>query len=275
MENTIYQKITENLVTGRDNGSNGYSMKECHFHDSYEIYYLVSGNRNYIIDGKYYTLSSGDVAVIEPGIMHKTTGGAFERDILYFTCDYMKRFFTTEACELLMHPLKNRVISLDNLSQLKFEEIFEKISDAGNDNQKLPFIYLAEILRLLESNIGRSSAGQHYVTEDGKMISRIMYYINEHFADIDNISQISDHFYISKYHLCRIFKEATSMSVIEYLNRVKIKRACTLLQKTNKSITEICMECGFNSSVYFCKLFKKLVNLTPSRYRETAVLEKI
>ena len=78
----------------------------------------------------------------------------------------------------------------------------------------------------------------------------------------------SEKFFLNKYYLCRIFKKATGVSVIEYLNRVKVKNACDKLAITKKTVTEIGMECGFNSSEYFCKLFKIYMQMTPSEYRK-------
>ncbi len=68
--------------------------------------------------------------------------------------------------------------------------------------------------------------------------------------------------------LCRTFKKLTGYTVIQYINILKIQKACDLLHETRKSITEIALDCGFNSTMYFCKTFKAILNITPTDYRK-------
>ena len=80
--------------------------------------------------------------------------------------------------------------------------------------------------------------------------------------------------YISTPHLCRIFKKHTGMTVSHYINHVKLQHGCELLVHTNMSITEIALQCGFNSSMYFCKTFKSQMGCTPTEFREATGLPK-
>jgi AraC-like DNA-binding protein len=75
---------------------------------------------------------------------------------------------------------------------------------------------------------------------------------------------------MSKYYLCRIFKEATGVTLTHYINNIKIQNACHMLVNTDRSILEIGNACGFNSSMYFCKIFKEALSVTPSEFRRGA-----
>ena len=109
-----------------------------------------------------------------------------------------------------------------------------------------------------------------YVQEtfSDRRISSIVKYINENYRDINSIEEIAEHFYISKYHLCRLFTQNLGMGLIAYLNTIKIREACKLLKENKKGITDIAMESGFNSSSYFCKVFKSETGLSPTAYKK-------
>ncbi len=73
---------------------------------------------------------------------------------------------------------------------------------------------------------------------------------------------------MSPYHFIRIFKNETGKTPYEYLVDIKIEKACSLLRRSNLSVTEICFLCGFNSSSHFSTVFKQKIGVSPSMYRQ-------
>ena len=100
-------------------------------------------------------------------------------------------------------------------------------------------------------------------------VSTMVAYINANFASITNIEQIARQFYISKYHLCRVFKTAMKMTVVEYLNRVRIQNACRYLRSSKKDVAEIALLCGFHDAAYFSNVFKRVLGTSPREYRRS------
>ena len=75
-------------------------------------------------------------------------------------------------------------------------------------------------------------------------------------------------FFISKYHLCRYFRKNLGVSLVAYLNTAKISQACNMMKQGERNMSKIAMECGFNSSSYFCKVFKKERGISPTEYQK-------
>ncbi|MGN0107165.1 MAG: helix-turn-helix transcriptional regulator, partial [Hominilimicola sp.] len=98
-------------------------------------------------------------------------------------------------------------------------------------------------------------------------LTPILSYITQNYNSISGIEEVASRFYITKYHLCRLFKQHTGLTITHYITQIRLQHACELLTDTNKSVTAIAMECGFNSSMYFCKTFKKNIGMTPSEFR--------
>ena len=143
----------------------------------------------------------------------------------------------------------------------------------GNPDN-LIFIRLSELFMILLKNIKEHPPAvvQNNVintkTADTETISPLISYVHENFLTLTNIDEIASTFYITPSHLCRTFKKLTGYTIIQYINILKIQKSCDLLHNSKKSITEIALDCGFNSTMYFCKTFKAFLNITPTEYRK-------
>ena len=93
-------------------------------------------------------------------------------------------------------------------------------------------------------------------------------YINNHFSEKLTLEEIASKVGFSRYHFTRIFKENTGVTVVEHINARRCDNASFLLRKTNKPISEIGVECGFDSPSYFAKSFSSSYGLLPSEYRK-------
>ena len=105
-------------------------------------------------------------------------------------------------------------------------------------------------------------------TEQDKTIASLQY-IKEHFTDNTlTLTAVAQHFYLSPSYLTKIIKDKTSLSFTDYLNRLRIDLAETLIQE-NPSMTfnEIAQRCGYNSQHYFSRAFKNYTGLTPLAFK--------
>lgn len=97
-------------------------------------------------------------------------------------------------------------------------------------------------------------------------IDEICEYINKNYCEHISLDDLCFIFNSNKTTICNSFKAAHNMTVVEYINRLKLKKAKQLLREGNRNITEISSKLGFSSVHYFCRFFKKQTNLTPSEY---------
>jgi AraC-like DNA-binding protein len=83
-----------------------------------------------------------------------------------------------------------------------------------------------------------------------------------------DMDELADKCGVSKSHLCRVFKKATGQTASQYLNHVRIERACRLLAETDIPIEEIAFASGFNNASYFFRVFRKEVGKLPLEWRK-------
>ncbi|GAB4412293.1 MAG: AraC family transcriptional regulator [Anaerolineae bacterium] len=82
------------------------------------------------------------------------------------------------------------------------------------------------------------------------------------------LDEMAAHARLSKSHFIRLFKEQTGYSPVDYFIHLKMQHACMLLSVTRKTVREIAWEIGYDDPYYFSRIFKKVIGMSPRRYRE-------
>lgn len=102
---------------------------------------------------------------------------------------------------------------------------------------------------------------------DTNIVDTAINYMKKNIDRSISVDELAEHLNYSSSYLYSLFKEETGYSPIHYFNHLKIQKACQYLNFTNLSIKEISFELGFNDPFYFSRLFKKLMELSPTEYR--------
>jgi AraC family transcriptional regulator of arabinose operon len=105
-----------------------------------------------------------------------------------------------------------------------------------------------------------------YISEDDA-ISISIEFMKNHLENIFSVEELARKHQVSTSHYSRLFHQKTGSSPIQYFNQLKIHKSCQYLYFTDKNIKEICTELGFNDQYYFSRLFKKLMGISPAKYR--------
>ena len=257
-----------------------YTMERRHFHREYEIYYLISGERYYFIDSKTYPVTAGTLVFINRGQIHKTSVGkdaAHERLLIQIREERLSQWIGAEAKRALEKFFRENsgILSLEGGQRREIEEILMRIETEALENiygaRRLVEVLTAELLlrcaRILEGRERKKEEGSVPSARHSK-VQEVAEYIGDHFRQEISLELLAEHFFVSKYYLCRIFKDITGFTVNEFINVTKVKHAAILLEKTDWSITEIAGESGYDSITYFEKMFKRYLGMTPRQYKK-------
>ena len=244
--------------------STGTDMPKMHYHDKYEIYYLKSGVKKHFVDDTYFEIKEGDFVVIPKLVPHKTGGKvSTNRYLIYFNDTFLNKWLTPDAQAVMLKFLNKRFIRPAKELQPEIAQIFTQIEGAYNshDEEKmfLSFLRLAQLL---------NDAPKAIVDGPQTVLHEIMKYTQQHYAEIDNLQDLADAMFISKYHICHLFSKYVEIPFSGYLTRIRLKNAVEMLAETRASISEIAEKCGFKTATYFCNVFKKEYGVTPLAYRK-------
>ena len=246
-----------------------YSINtDLHYHDGYELYYLLDGKRNYLTQNKIYPLGADWITLTRPYIIHGTNGQEYERLLVSFSEDFLNTYFQPALIDIF-----HKVFSVDAIppqmivKNSRIKELFYFIiQESERGNMKMVALYLGILLLQLYETIKQLSPETISSTLPTQM-QEILAYVSNNMATIHTLEQVANHFYVSKYYLSHQFKNSTGFTFIEFLTKVKISRALHLLEHTNESISKISEACGFETPTYFGVVFKKKMHMTPLQYR--------
>lgn len=99
-------------------------------------------------------------------------------------------------------------------------------------------------------------------------LKELLNYIDSHYAGPITIKDASNRLGVTDQYFCRFFKRVTGMSFTEYLNDLRLRRAAKEIELTNRAISDIAYEHGFENVGYFFKSFKNKFSMTPLKYRK-------
>lgn len=237
--------------------SRNFKMPSMHYHDAYELYFLEVGTRDYFVEDKFFSVSPGEIVLIQPGKLHKTGGEFCVRTLVHFTEDFLSKSFTRQTITQLLLCFDAVKITPD-IRQLEFVKLL--LAQLHESENETDFSLTLGVLLQLLNKCGKEDIqfGQ---------IGAIVAYINENFAAIQQIDQIAERFFISKYHLCRVFKRTMQVTIVDYINQVKLRNARRLLEISDAGIGEVAEQCGYHSVAYFSSIFKKIMGESPTEYR--------
>ena len=157
-------------------------------------------------------------------------------------------------------------IGLDLESIYVFEKIMETLSNGYSFlNVMHASILLQEFLCIVGKNITNKDFHKKNTFDTAILIS----YMKENIFKPDcTLRELSLKSNISKFYLLRRFKESTGYSPVEYYIRLKIQKACELLDTTNLSVNEISNLLCYNNQFYFSEIFKRIIGCSPQKYRK-------
>ena len=256
-----------------------HSMHGHHYHNTFELYYLYSGDRYYFIKNRTYHVKRGCLVLIKPYDIHSTSNYG---DAMYDRCLMnVKNSFMREVADMAretdIYELFDRdvvVVQLNFQEQSLVETLLVamaqeyKVESSGHmDFIKASLLQIMLIAhRHLDDEIATTTE-QSSVKH--KTVSEIAAYINNNFNREITLAEISERFFISPCYFSRIFKSITGISFSEYLSGVRIKEAERLLAKTEMSVSEIAEAVGFNNITHFGRCFKSSTGMSPLAYRRT------
>jgi AraC-like DNA-binding protein len=276
-ENLFYQNTEDTFLFSLRGVLGHFNMTNYHFHDKYELYYLVSGDRYYFIKDRTYLVKKGSLILIKPYDLHKTTDTG-KKDHSRILINFDRSFLTgTPIMEEILEELfysNQPIITFLPTEQQKVQSFLYNIVHEIKNKEFGFDVSLQALLMELLIFIKRHSDDVPYVSTDHpsamhEKMSEIVQYINDHYHNDISLETVAKEFFISQYYLSRAFKQATGFTFVEYVNSVRIKEAQTLLRESNEKVIQIAEDVGFGNISHFGRVFKNITGFSPLNYRKT------
>ncbi len=244
-----------------------------HIHDCYEVYYSISGGKQFLIDNKLYDINPGDLFVInqfESHYVSQINKTIHERIIISIHPDFLKSISTskTNLSYCFTHRTGNfsHKFALNKENQNRFIYFINKITSAeGFGSDMIEYSSFIELMIYLNKVFSDNNDSLVAPYKYNNQIQEIINYINDNVKNNISVKHLAVHFFLSESYICRIFKLSTGTTINKYITARRISIAKSLLLN-GSSINDVYVNCGFNDYSNFLKSFKKAVGISPKKY---------
>ncbi len=100
-----------------------------------------------------------------------------------------------------------------------------------------------------------------------RQLRKVEDYLNARLADEISIAALAEQVGLSPFHFCRVFKQTTGASPLQFVTRERISRAQQLMRETSRSVIEIALDVGYTNPSHFAQVFRRVVGVTPTEFR--------
>ena len=243
-----------------------------HYHDFCKLLLLRSGGGGYMVNGQRYTLEPGDMVLVGSHTIHRPEfepGVPYERVILYISPEFLAKFRLPD-CDLeecfsgaaghILRPSQQR----QQLYAALCTRLEQELAGSAYGRQVLGTALLLQILTEIGRDLHSPEAEMPKPqTSENSRILDILRYIDAHLAEDLTIDALSEQFYISKFHMMRLFRQEVGQTIHTYLCDRRLIHARDLINQ-GLSATESCFRSGFRSYSSFTRAYGKRFGTTPT-----------
>lgn len=255
-------------------------VMEMHIHDCYEIYYSISGGKQFLIDNRFYPIQPGDLFLINQYESHYITQldkMVHERIVLSIHPDYVKQLSSVQtdldSCFSKRPPNFKHRFSLTKDQQNRFLYYINKLKSVhGFGSDILEQAFFMELLVMLNAICAAGPASENNTSPQvyNHQVDDILAYINQNLSSSITIEQLAEHFFMSESYICRIFKVVTGTTINKYITARRISIAKAHLSG-GATVNEAWEQSGFADYSNFLRSFTKAVGVSPKKYAQYSV----
>lgn len=251
-----------------------------HWHPEIEMIVPVDNGYTVNINQKQYNLKSGDILIIPSGALHELIAPSSGRRLIFlFDINQISKISGFSYWfSFFANPV---LISNESTSGIYPEArhtINQLLKDYLENDTLRDILFFSDIMKLFSIYVAHCTANQPKESEllEGTGISKkamarfnlVFDYISDHLDENLSLETVANIAGFSKFHFSRLFKSYSGYNFYDYLSLQRIKAAEKLLYNSALSITDIALQCGFESLTTFNRTFKKIKNCTPTQYRK-------
>lgn len=257
------------------------SVLDCHWHNEMEFFRVMHGVFTMQCGNSIFEARAGDIVFFNSGELHAAVAADGDEDLCFQAVVFSPDFLSAATNDIIRikytAPVMNgeiqvpRLIAGGTALHRAIAGEFDAVCDLLDRRpfgfeMRAKICVLSAFAALVENGETLQSPARHSATAES--IKRAIGHIQENYKNTLTIEALSSLADMSEGHFCRVFKQYTLKTPIQFINGVRLTHAADDLTNTNKRILDIAMDCGFNSVSYFIEVFREYFNTTPSKYRK-------
>lgn len=250
-----------------------------HSHRNFELNYIYAGSGRRIVGNHISSYTRGDLVLLGPNISHcwevldPGQNNHGECIVTHFYENIISsNFFNIPELGEVVNLLKEAGsgILFKGPKTKKVGDLLKKMVSMEGLERYIELLKVFSLLLQIEDReyLALPSSMPDTYDKDREQIDKIYEYVFQNVQNGINLNEAAKLICMEPSSFCRYFKKKTGQTFMDYVKSVRIGIAARLLAETDKQITQICYECGYNNLANFNHYFKLVMRKTPSRYRK-------
>jgi len=247
-----------------------------HYHPEYELTLIVHGKGTRMVGDHHENFESGDLVFIGPDLPHtwmsdRHMEGNCKVVVIQFTKELIQRFIGLEEDAKINGFLSDskRGLTINSNNNDNVKNLIKALPSKTGIDKISVFLQILHLLSTLESRTLASSFYQPLKgAENEKRINTVCQYIQKHSTEPLTIQRAASIIHLTPSAFCKFFKRITGKTFSDYVNDIRIANVCRDLIATDKQVSTIAFENGFDTLTYFNRIFLKKKGMKPSHYRK-------
>lgn len=255
-----------------------------HYHEEYELHLITETSGKVFVGDYIGNFSPNSLILVGPNLPHnwishieKGEQVALRDRVINFSHELINAgeavFPETRALAPFWQRAAYGIEFLQAAEIPKAVSLFEEVAESTGFRRLTRFWLLIEILASM-GNYRVLSSSTYLPITDEKILNRLnraLDLIFEHYHTGISLEEVATHVNVSPTYFSKFFKKATGHRFIEFINSLRINKACEHLAHSDEPITDICFLVGFNNIANFNRRFYDVKKMTPSEYRKTSL----
>ena len=247
---------------------------DVHLHNEYELIFVQDGAARINIAGEDRLCKKNTIIFIDSLLSHtmEAEKTPYVRYVMLINSDYFESFISESILRSIFSIKPGRIANEFHIKQDEADFIASQFDYAIAEYDRSESLYETCVMSILQQVLvylfRKHSHNFPNPSQETEKILPVKSYIDGHFSNDITLDDIAEHFFINKYYLTHLFKKVTGYSPKQYVILKRISFARELLCMSDKNITEIASDCGFNSTSNFIRSFKSAEGMTPLEFRK-------
>lgn len=240
-----------------------------HWHERVELLLITQGSMEIRFGDELRQVSAGHLAIINTRQPHQGLAGA--QGVHYHVLMFEPRAFenNTPASQRYIAPiLQNQTAFRHVTNHAEILRTARQIVELHEDADTNPLQIIGLTYYLLGLFSRHCQGATRVTAQEDAQFKPVMNYINEHFTEKISTKTLSHTFGYDEAYFCRRFKRTTGITVMKYIQILRLEYAQQLLKKKDCNIADIAVLCGFSDIYYFTRCFRKHFGVAPNEFRK-------
>lgn len=243
-----------------------------HWHRELEILRVREGELLLYLNNEEYRLKANDIAFIAPGTLHRGDPIGCTYECAVFDMRITAGYTNNRVSEMIQ-PIIASDVELSPLCA-EAESAAASLFDCLASEDEYYELNASALVAGIIYELYKGGAVKPFQRENKRLAHRraamalLIDKIEKEYTHKITLADLAEMTQINEKYLCRFFKEFTGQTPIDYINRLRIDRACYDMTVNKMNVTEAAYESGFNELSYFSKIFKKYKGITPGQYKQ-------